>query len=101
MQTAWVIEDIAATEQFFLDHFGIKRWVVLNDIHFPPETCTYRGAPADFTIHVSMAYLADMQFELIQPVNGDFIYADHLAKLGGGLHLVCMVPEDFDAAIAA
>lgn len=101
MQTAWVIEDIAASEEFFVSNFGVKKWVRLNDIHFPPETCTYRGEPADFVIHVSMAYLGDMQLELIQPVSGDSIYAEYLSKHGGGLHHVCMIPDDFDAAIAA
>ena len=101
MQTAWVVEDIAATERFFVDHFGVKRWVRLDDVHFAPQTCTYRGEPADFVIHVSLAYLGDMQLELIQPVHGDSIYADHLRACGGGLHHVCMVPEDFEAALAA
>ena len=101
MQTAWVIEDIDATEQYFVDNFGVKRWVRLNDIHFPPETCTYRDQPADFVIHVSMAYLGDMQLELIQPVHGASIYAEYLAAHGGGLHHLCMIPDDFDAAIAA
>jgi hypothetical protein len=101
MQTAWVIEDIGATERFFVDNFGVKRWVRLNGIHFPPETCTYRDQPADFVIDVSMAYLGDMQLELIQPVRGESIYADHLSKHGGGLHHLCMVPADFGAAVAA
>ena len=101
MQTAWVIEDIDATERYFVDNFGVKRWVRLSDVHFPPETCTYRGEPADFVIHVSMAYLGDMQLELIQPVHGASIYAEHLAAHGGGLHHLCMIPEDFGAALDA
>lgn len=101
MQTAWVIEDIGATERYFVDHFGVKKWVRLNDIHFPPDTCTYRGKPADFVIHVSMAYLGDMQLELIQPVSGDSIYAEYLSAHGGGLHHLCMIPVDFDAALAS
>lgn len=101
MQTAWVIEEIDATERYFVDHFGVRRWVRLNDIHFPPDTCTYRGEPADFVIHVSMAYLGEMQLELIQPVHGKSIYSEYLAAHGGGMHHLCMIPEDFDAALAA
>jgi len=101
MQTAWVVADIDATERYFTQYFGVKKWVRLNDIHFPPDTCWYRGQPADFTIHVSMAYLGDMQLELIQPVSGASIYAEYLRDHGGGLHHVCMVPADFEAALAA
>ena len=101
MQTAWVIEDIAATERYFVDHFGVRRWVRMDDVHFAPETCRYRGEPADFVIHVSLAYVADMQLELIQPVHGASIYAEHLNAHGGGLHHLCMIPDDFDAALDA
>ena len=99
MQTAWVIEDIAATERYFCDHFGVKNWVRLNDVHFPPQSCTYRGHPADFVIHVSMAYRDDMQLELIQPVRGESIYAEHLRIHRGGLHHLCVIPDDYDEAL--
>ena len=101
MQTAWVVEDLDATESYFIEHFGVRRWFRLADVHFPPETCTYRGQPADFVIHVSIAYRGDMQLELIQPVRGENIYAEHLATHGAGLHHLCMIPEDFEAALAS
>jgi hypothetical protein len=90
-QIAWVTGDIDATEKF------LSR---MNDIHFAPEDCTLRGEPADFTIHVSIVYVGDMQLEVIQPVSGTSIYSEFLAKNGPGLHHVCFDVEDMTEALA-
>ncbi len=73
----------------------------MPDVHFGPETCTYRGEPADFTAHIALSYRADVQLELIQPVRGASIYTEFLDHNGPGLHHICSEPADFDAALAA
>ncbi|WP_084521520.1 VOC family protein [Nocardia uniformis] len=100
-QIAWVVTDMDATERFFETCFGVRRWTRIPDVPFGPDTCTYRGEPADFTAHISLAYRGDMQLELIQPVRGQSIYTEFLERGGPGLHHICMEPADFDAAIAA
>ncbi len=100
-QIAWVVTDIAATEQFLSACFGVRRWARMPDVHFGPETCTYRGEPADFTAHIALSYLGEMQFELIQPVRGVSIYTEFLERTGPGLHHICTEPADFDAAVGA
>jgi catechol 2,3-dioxygenase-like lactoylglutathione lyase family enzyme len=100
-QIAWVVTDIAATEQFLTASFGVRKWARLPDVHFGPETCTYRGEPADFTAHIALSYHGEMQFELIQPVRGASIYTEFLEHSGPGLHHICSEPADFDAAIRA
>lgn len=100
-QIAWVVAEMAATERFFETCFGIRKWTRIPDVAFGPETCTYRGEPADFSAHISLGYRGDMQLELIQPVRGQSIYTEFLERSGPGLHHICMEPTDFDAAIAA
>ena len=99
-QIAWVTDDIEATEKFLSVGFGAGHWTRMNDIHFAPEDCTLRGEPADFTIHVSIVYVGDLQLEVIQPVSGDSIYAEFLERNGPGLHHVCFDVEDMDEALA-
>jgi hypothetical protein len=99
-QIAWVTGDIDATEKFLSVGFGAGNWTRMNDIHFAPEDCTLRGEPADFTIHVSIVYVGDMQLEVIQPVSGTSIYSEFLAKNGPGLHHVCFDVEDMTEALA-
>ena len=100
IQTAWVVPDIAATEEHLTALTGIAKWTRLPDIRFGPDSCTYRGAPADFVAHISMAYVGEMQLELIQPVTGTSIYSEFLEATGGGLHHLCWEVEDLDAALA-
>lgn len=100
IQVAWVIEDIDAAEALWGSAFGIAKWTRIPDVHFGPDTCTYRDEPADFVAHVSMAYAGDLQLELIQPVSGVSIYTEFLAAGGPGLHHVCFESDDLDAALA-
>lgn len=98
-QIAWVTADIEATEKFLSTGFGAGTWTRMNDIRFAPEDCTLRGEPADFTIHVSLTYVGDLQLEVIQPVAGDSIYSEFLAANGPGLHHVCFDVHDMDVAL--
>ena len=100
-QVAWVVEDVAATEAVLGDQFGVPRWTRIPDVRFGPDTCTFRGSPADFTVHVSLGYSGPLQLELIQPVRGDSIYTEFLAASGPGLHHVCFEVDDVEAAVEA
>jgi catechol 2,3-dioxygenase-like lactoylglutathione lyase family enzyme len=101
VQTAWVVHDLDAAERFFTELMGVRSWTRIADVHFGPESCTHRGAPADYVASISLAYLGDMQLELIAPVHGVSLYTEFLDRAGPGLHHVCVVPDDWDAALAA
>ena len=98
-QTCWVVPSIQNTERFMTKALGVANWTRFPDVAFGPDTCTYRGAPAAFVTHVSLAYLGDMQLELIEPVRGESIYSEFLQQTGGGIHHICFEPEDLDEAI--
>lgn len=106
VQLCWVIDDIAVAEAFHTEHFGVGAWTRMSDVRFGPAEATYRGKPADFTAHVSLAYVGDLQLELIQPVTGESIYTEFLQAPGpggppfhGGLHHLCFETEDLAAAV--
>ncbi|MCW2782390.1 MAG: lactoylglutathione lyase [Marmoricola sp.] len=101
VQIAWVTDDIDATERLLSEQYGVGEWMRIPDVHFGPEDCTYRGAPADFTAHIALGYSGDLQLELIQPVTGESIYTEFLAGNAPGLHHVCFTTEDIEAACAA
>ena len=104
VQIAWVTRDLAATEAALSALLGAKKWVRMAGTHFAPDTCTFRGEPADFVADISLSYAGDTQLELIAPVRGDSIYTEFLDRSGPGLHHVCQAVDDsagFDAAVAA
>lgn len=98
-QLAWVTDDIAETEQRFAEASPRLHWTRLESVEFGPPDCTYRGAPADFVAHISLAYLGDLQLELIEPVRGENIYTEHLQSHGPGLHHACWEVDDIASAL--
>ena len=103
VQIAWVTRDLDATEKALTTMLGAKKWVRIPDVHFAPDTCTFRGSPADFTAHISFSYAGDTQLELIAPVSGgESVYTEFFDAAGPGLHHVCIEAPDaaaFDAAL--
>lgn len=97
VQIAWVTRDLDATEATLSTLLGARTWTRMTDVHFAPDSCTYRGAPADFTAHVSFSYAGDTQLEVIQPVSGEGVYSEFLDSAGPGLHHVCVTAPDPDA----
>lgn len=63
-------------------------------VHFTPDTCSYRGEPADFVADIALSYAGDMQLELIAPVSGRSIYSEFLRDSGPGLHHICVEAAD-------
>lgn len=102
-QIAWVTPDLDATEAALTGLLGARKWVRIPDVHFAPDSCSYRGKPADFVASISLSYLGDMQLELISPVRGENIYSDFLRDCGPGLHHICLEvegPEQLEIALA-
>jgi catechol 2,3-dioxygenase-like lactoylglutathione lyase family enzyme len=102
VQIAWVTRDLDATEKALTTLLGAKKWVRMPGVHFGPDTCTFRGRPADFVADISLSYAGDTQLELIAPASGESIYTEFLDHAGAGLHHICMEAADaesFDAAL--
>jgi catechol 2,3-dioxygenase-like lactoylglutathione lyase family enzyme len=101
VQIAWVTKDLDATENALTALLGAKKWIRVPDVHFGPDTCTYRGRPADFVAHISFSYAGDTQLELIAPVRGESVYTEFLDRAGPGLHHICVEVDDVDQAVSA
>ena len=100
VQIAWVTRDLDATEKALTTLLGAKKWIRMPAVHFGPDTCTYRGRPADFVADISLSYAGDTQLELIAPVQGESIYTEFLDRAGAGLHHVCVEADDVERALA-
>jgi catechol 2,3-dioxygenase-like lactoylglutathione lyase family enzyme len=98
IQVAWVVEDLDATEELLGGQFGVRGWTRIPAVHFDPDTTTYRDAPGDFVVDISLAYSGDLQLELIRPVSGESIYTEFLDGPGPGLHHVCFEVDEMEAA---
>ena len=99
VQLAWVTTDLTATEEALTTLLGAKKCIRVPSVHFGPDSCTYRGRPADFVASISFSYAGDTQLELISPVSGESVYTEFLDRAGPGLHHICVEADDVDAAV--
>ena len=100
VQIAWVTQHLDATEKALTTLLGAKKWIRIPAVHFGPDTCTYRGRPADFVADISLSYAGETQLELIAPVKGESIYTEFLDRAGAGLHHICIEADDVERALA-
>jgi hypothetical protein len=60
----------------------------------------YGGREVEFSLRHALAWQGEMQFELVQPLAGPSIFAEHLEAHGEGLHHVGKYVLDHPAAVA-
>ena len=103
VQVAWVVRDIDAAEAFFKKIMGVPKFLQLRNLKAKDTNGTYKGQPADWVIHLSIAYAGDTQIELIQPVSGASMYQEWIDQHGGDgvQHVAYWLDDaDYDAAAA-
>lgn len=91
-QVAFVVEDITRAEKFFCEKLGIERFCRFNN--FQVDNGVYRDKPTEFDYHLSIAYTAEMQIELIQHLSGENIYKEFLETKGEGVHHLGFLLDD-------
>jgi methylmalonyl-CoA/ethylmalonyl-CoA epimerase len=101
-QFALVVEDLDVAVRSWHERLGIGPWTAW---HLGPgilKDMIYNGEPAEFEFRHALAWQGpDVQFELVQPLHGRSIFADHLRDHGPGLHHVGKYVADHPAAVAA
>ncbi len=100
-QSALVVEDLDAAVRRWSDELGIGPWTAYR--LEPPrlKEMYYRGAEVTFSLRHALAWQGELQFELVQPLDGPSIWADHLAVHGPGMHHIGKYVSDHAGAVAA
>lgn len=100
-QCALVVEDLDEAVRRWNDQLEIGPWTAYR--LEPPilKEMYYRGAEVSFSLRHALAWQGEMQFELVQPLTGPSIWADHLAVHGPGMHHIGKYVSDHAAAVAA
>ena len=100
IQTAFVVEDIRASIQSWIEDCRVGPWFLLD--HFSGDHPVYRGAPSRADVAIAMAFAGHMQIELIQPNDDNpSVYKETIDARGYGFHHLGRASDDIEADIAA
>jgi methylmalonyl-CoA/ethylmalonyl-CoA epimerase len=100
IQLAVVVRDLDAAMRTYVHDYGIGPWEIYG---FDPGNVAdmrENGEPVERSWRLAIAYVGHVQWELIEPLDEESVYARFLAKTGGGLHHVGVAVPDFDGTLA-
>jgi hypothetical protein len=86
IQIAHVVKDIDRAMEKYYEILNIGPWEVYTFAPPALRECYFKGKPSDATWVLSLAWVGDTQFELMQPLSGESVYTHFLEKKGEGIH---------------
>jgi methylmalonyl-CoA/ethylmalonyl-CoA epimerase len=85
LQICVVTHDVDAAVRRYAERFGIGPWWV-QDAKAPAMTETkVRGVETPFSMRLALAWVGDLMWEIIQPLEGPTVYRDYLERNGNGV----------------
>lgn len=93
-QIALVVEDLEASVRAYSTLLGVGPWTAYELGPAVLEDMSYRGRPAEFAFRHALAWSGQTQVELVEPMWGPSIFADHLEQHGPGLHHLGIIVDD-------
>ncbi len=101
VQIGVIVRDLEKATSALSKVFGIGPF---RTIDWPPPDRTdiqrfYHGMPAEFGARMAFAELGSVELELIQPLEGDSIWADFLRDHGEGIHHIRFNVRDLEPVI--
>lgn len=100
LQLGFVVEDLSQAVKRHVEMLGIGPWQIYTIE--PPELThmTIHGRLESYGLKAAITQVGNVQWELIQPLQGPSIYREFLKiKPGGGLHHFLVQVEDYDATL--
>jgi len=100
-QVCVVVEDVQKAAKRYWTLFGIGPWEFYT--LEPPELTdmVIHGESQPYSMKIGLAYVGEVQWELIQPLTGPSIYQEFLESHGEGVHHVAFGVDDFDRTVAS
>jgi catechol 2,3-dioxygenase-like lactoylglutathione lyase family enzyme len=98
-QVAIIVPDLDKAVETYWEKFGIGPWHIYTYGKPLVKAMTYHGRPVEYKMRLALSYFGPMRIELIEPLEGDTVYADFVREHGYGVHHFGVLVEDMGAAI--
>jgi methylmalonyl-CoA/ethylmalonyl-CoA epimerase len=100
LQLGVVVRDLEATMRRYIDDYGIGPWQVHKFDAGKAKGFREYGQPVERSWRLAVATVGQVQWELIEPLDDESVYARFLAEKGEGVHHVAVATPDFDETVA-
>ena len=91
-QIGYIVNDLESAAQKWTDTVGIGPWRIVE--HAPFTSFRYNGQASDVDAGIALAFMGDVQIELIQQHNdAPSMYRDLLDTYGEGAQHICFYPH--------
>jgi methylmalonyl-CoA/ethylmalonyl-CoA epimerase len=85
-QIGIVVEDIQETVKHYWNILGIGPWSLYTAKPPSLSRTEVHGKPAYYSMKLAFAKIGSLTLELIQPLEGESVYKEFLARKGAGIH---------------
>jgi methylmalonyl-CoA epimerase len=99
-QVAILVPNLEDAVESYWQQFGISDWHFYTYGKPLVRKMSYYGEPTEYKMRVALSYLGPMRIELIEPLEGDTVYADYIAEHGYGVHHFGVLVDNMEEAIA-
>ena len=99
LQISVVVRDLEKAMRTYVHEYGIGPWDIYE---FNPDTVRDMredGQPVERYWRLALANVGQVQWELLEPLDDESIYARFLAEKGEGVHHVGVGVESYDGTI--
>jgi methylmalonyl-CoA/ethylmalonyl-CoA epimerase len=100
LQIGVVIRDLDAAMKRYWEEFGLGPWQINTFDSTNTRDMVIRGQRQNFAARAATTQIGNVEWELIEPLDDDSIYAEFLREHGEGLHHVGFAVKDFQQAMA-
>ena len=98
LQVGLVVRDSEATAKRYWEAFGIGPWRFYTIDPGNTTDMRFRGRAVQHSFRAALATFGNLTLELIEPLDGDSVYSEHLQQHGEGLHHLAFAVDDYDSA---
>lgn len=100
VQVCILVPDLDRAMKNFYERFGIGPWSIYTYAKPLVKEMTRHGKPAEYASRIGLANVGNLRIELIQPLAGDTVYSEYIAKHGYGVQHLGVLTENMEESLA-
>lgn len=98
LQVAVVVRNLDEAVRRYAEEYGIGPWKIYNNLK-QHKNMMIRDKPASYSMRIALCDIGTVNWELVEPLDEETIYAEFLRKHGEGVQHVAFATDHVPTAI--